>query len=296
MNTSPVIQRMESEAHSELNYIALRTALEQYQKSLAELSDKELLHVMRQAERQYDINVRILSSDEALNTIIPEAVVDKSLADVIARYPDETTFLNDLENNGMDEDILRHALERELRVDAILEKVASRAADINELDVSLYYYLHMERFHQPETRTVRHILVTINDDYPENTRENAKQLIDKIRARVQKKTRLFSEQALKHSECPTSMNGGLLGRVPRGQLYPQLDDVLFRLKTGEVSDVVESEVGFHVLLCEKIHKEGPASLREARPKIQEHLRKRRQEICKRSWLAGLLNEENEKSG
>jgi len=61
----------------------------------------------------------------------------------------------------------------------------------------------------------------------------------------------FADLALKHSECPTALQGGVLGIVPRGKLYPELDAVLFSLKVGAVSDIVESEIGFHLLLCKQ---------------------------------------------
>ncbi|MDD5462304.1 MAG: peptidylprolyl isomerase [Methylococcales bacterium] len=60
------------------------------------------------------------------------------------------------------------------------------------------------------------------------------------------------ELALKHSECPTALQGGVSGIVPRGKLCPELDAALFSIKAGEISEIVESEIGFHLVLCQQI--------------------------------------------
>ena len=118
-----------------------------------------------------------------------------------------------------------------------------------------------EQFRRPETRLARHILITINDTIAENTRSAAGKRINAIQARLAKEPQRFEEQALKHSECPTALDGGKLGDLPRGKLFPELDKALFELKAGEVSGVLESELGFHVLRCDTITEAGVLGLR-----------------------------------
>ncbi|MGZ8165532.1 MAG: peptidylprolyl isomerase, partial [Methylobacter sp.] len=83
------------------------------------------------------------------------------------------------------------------------------------------------------------------------------------------------------------LQGGVLGTVSRGTLYPELDTVLFNLKQGEVSAVVKSEIGFHVLLCKNIQKAETLSLAKATPKIRQLMKERARRTCQRAWLAGL---------
>src|ERR1019366_3830824 len=125
------------------------------------------------------------------------------------------------------------ALERELMVEAILEKVGTQAAKISDMDVELYYQYHPEQFRRPETRLARHILITINETIAENTRVEAGRRIAAIATRLAKDPKRFEEQALKHSECPTALEGGKLGDLPRGKLFPELDKALFELNAGE---------------------------------------------------------------
>jgi nitrogen fixation protein NifM len=272
-------------------YLILRTSLQQYEKSPKELSDEQLAGIKRQASKEYDLQNRVLASPEARDVIVPESVVDSTFHEIQNRYQDRNEFLQDLEQNGMTESRMRAALARELKVETVLDRVGSRSVSVSDMDIMIYYHMHIDRFEQPETRTVRHILITINEDFEENTKDSARQRLEKIRDRLQKKPKRFEEQAMKHSECPTALRGGLIGRIPRGQLYSQLDEKLFAMKEGELSEVVESPSGFHLLMCESIHSQGPASLKEARPKIQELLEKRARRMCQKAWLAELLNSE-----
>jgi nitrogen fixation protein NifM len=174
-----------------------------------------------------------------------------------------------------------------MKVDAILEKVASRSARIDEVDIDLYYQFHPDEFMRPEIRRARHILITINEDLPENGREAARKRIDDIAARLAKDPKRFEEQALKHSECPTAMNGGLLGEVVRGKLYPELEAVLFALNAMAISPVVESELGFHILRCDEVMPAGSVPLAQVRDKVREMLETRRRRICQNAWIKSL---------
>lgn len=229
------------------DYLVLRAALARFGKTPAELSGGELEAVNQQARREFELESRVLQSPEAREVCLEPSAIEKAVTTIAERYPDADEFEEDLARNGLDATSLRQALERELRVEAVLDRVASRAAEIGDLEARIYYYMHPEKFTAPEIRVARHILVTVNDEYAENTRAAALARIEQIAERVKRKPQRFAEQAGKHSECPTAMQGGVLGRVPRGQLYPELETALFALREGEVSGVVESPLGFHVL-------------------------------------------------
>ncbi|HEY6019886.1 MAG TPA: peptidylprolyl isomerase, partial [Candidatus Paceibacterota bacterium] len=140
----------------------------------------------------------------------------------------------------------------------------------------------------PETRLARHILITINESIAENTRSEARKRIDAIAARLKKEPDRFEEQALKHSECPTALDGGTLGDLPRGKLFPELDKVLFELKAGEVSGVLESELGFHILRCDAITEAGVLGYDQAKQHIRRVMEQKRKRACQQAWVKSLL--------
>jgi peptidyl-prolyl cis-trans isomerase C len=277
----------EPAALAALAYLELKTAQSLFGKSPAELAEDERTRVRNLADRQYGLEALVLHAPEARDATVPAASLQAALAEIRKRYPEEEEFSADLVRNGLDPDSFVEALERELRVEAILEKVGTRAPQVSEIDVELFYQYHSNQFRQPETRRARHILVTINPALPDNTRTAARVRIEAIAARLLKDPKRFEEQALKHSECPTAMQGGRLGDIPRGQLYPELDAALFNLQAGQLSDVLESPLGFHLLECEAIQAQQILNLDQARATIRNMLEQRRKRVCQQAWLKQL---------
>lgn len=268
-------------------YTLLRTALTLFKKNPDELQEPELRQAEVQALNEYTIENLILNAPEAGPVIISDEELQAAYQEIRDRYEDDTSFFNDLEKNHLDKDSLRAALYRQCRVNVVMELIASRAPDVSEVEIGIYYHLHTEQFNLPELREACHIYISINPDYPENTRENAFSRMQELSEKLQKKPHKFADLALRHSECPTSLQGGVLGLVPRGKLYPELDAVLFTLKTGEVSKIVESEIGFHLVMCKQIQKAETLSLQKATPKIRKVMMDRSRRTCQRAWLATL---------
>jgi nitrogen fixation protein NifM len=270
-----------------LDYYLFRTALKLFQLPPAELTSAQFELTQRLALSEHALVSRILSSEEVCNIAISDQVRNASMAMLEARYECREDFLADLERNGLDKKVLLQALQVQLKVEAVLKHIGSRVARVTEQDAERYYHLHKERFEQPETRTVRHILITVNDDFPENRAATAYSRINQILQRVRNKSSRFAEQSRKHSECPSALGGGMLGRIPRGRLYPALDSVLFDLRLGEISDVVKSPVGLHIIFCEAIHLAKVLPLKEVLPRIIDKLTERRQLVYQQSWVSSL---------
>jgi nitrogen fixation protein NifM len=271
----------------ELRYAVLRAATALFEKPTAALAPEELSTAEKQARREYEIEQRILESAEAARVVVPAASVQRAFKEVRERYEDEESFLADLATNGLDDKRLLAALERQCKVESVLELVGSRAPTVNEIDIAIFYHSHMERFRQAERREAYHILISINPDYPENTREQAHARLEAIVERLKAKPKEFERLATRHSECPTALQGGRLGLVPRGQLYLELEEVLFSLKEGRISGIVESPMGFHILWCKSIESPRMISLKDATPEIKKRLRERQQRICQKAWISSL---------
>jgi nitrogen fixation protein NifM len=273
----------------EMPYNRLRTALMLFGKPLAELEPEELQRVEQQADREYQIEQSILQAPEAVGVMVGEAELERALHEIRTKYPDEESFRLSLEASGLDEDQLRQALARQCKVNTVLDKVDSaQPVDIDETEIGIYYHAHFQKFQQPERRDTYHILISVNEDFPENARPRALERMQAIVDKLSRKPHLFEELAGRHSECPTAMRGGRIGLVRRSQLYPTLDAALFRLRPGQMSDIVESEMGFHVLLCKSIQPPHTLSLQKATPHIRKILTERVLESRRRQWIASLI--------
>ncbi|NOT10281.1 MAG: nitrogen fixation protein NifM [Methylococcaceae bacterium] len=277
-------------------YYVLRASLALFKKAPSELADAELSQAQRQAANEYKIETRVLRSQEASAVQITDDEVQRAFQEIRDRYDDEDLFLSELYKNQLDEAALRAALYRQCKVNTILDLIGSRAPTINDVEIGIYYHLHPQQFHRIERREACHIFISINPDYPENTEETAFIRAQEISQKLQKKPYKFADLALKHSECPTALQAGLLGTMARGTLYPELDAVLFKMKLGEISGAVKSDIGFHVLLCKSIHPAETLSLAKATPIIRQFMRERAARSCQRAWLASLPKPDHGDSG
>jgi len=219
--------------------------------------------------------------------------VDASFSEVMSRYADQSAFEADLLSNGLSKELLRQALHRELVFDSVMQRVAVKSLAVSQIDARLYYEFHVDKFLVPEQRTARQILLTINDDFVENHRQVAQSRIGKIAEKLRRSPNLFADQARKHSECPTALEGGKLGSVRRGQLFPQLDSALFSMSEGSVSDVLETEVGFHLLWCEKIIPARAIPFSKAEPRIRVLLEERNRRNCQKAFISQLREKQQE---
>jgi len=268
-------------------YHLLRGALEKFHKNVSELDNSQLQQTQLVADKTYKLESLVLSTTEARDIVVPESRLDHAVSEISGRYDDHGSFLKDLNKNNLTEDVLRSALYRELVFDAVIERVSANTPEITDEDIQIFYQLHKDQITSPEKRTDRHILITNNSDYEENSRDVAYQRMSDIATKLKRNSTRFKSLARTHSECPTSMDGGKLGAVVSGTLYPELDTELFNMQEGEVSDVIETEMGFHVLFCEKINKSITVPLSRAKPRIKQLLQERQLKASKKEGLEKL---------
>jgi len=272
----------------DLSYLILRAALNDYQQSPVHLGASQLAKVEAQARYQYDLQVRILASPEAQETVVSSSQLERAAAEVRKYYSTDQEFHQDLSDNGMDYTSFRQALYHQVQADIILQLVGDKASTISDLDAKIYYYMHLDQFQQPEIRIARQILIAINPQHPESTRRAARKRLFSIATRLRRKPQSFAEQAKKHSECHlTAPHGGLMGQVMRGQLNPQLEESLFSMQEKQISKIIETPSGFHLLFCEKIYPASPMPFEEAQLHILEKLQQRRRQIYQNNWLKQL---------
>ena len=270
-----------SEAFS---YLLLQAAAELFARSPAALDPMERRRSEQQAAKALAIQDRVLASPEAADVCVPKTQLEAAVAAIAGRYAAVEEMEEDLARNGLSAEGLRRVLARDLKADAVIAKVTAKAAQVTDDEVEIYYEQHRDRFQLPESRSARHILITINDAFPENRRGQALDRAVDLAQELTAHPERFADTARRHSECPTAMEGGRLGRVVAGKLYPEVERALFALPENGVSRPVESPLGFHVLLCETIHPPGPVPLAEVRSRIAELLGERKKRAFLRGWL------------
>lgn len=264
-------------------YLALKISWELFEKAPDLLSSAERQRLDEIARRQEKIEHRILSTLEAAAIIIPADTLKQRFEEIRRRYPSEEEFERDMAAIHLDEVTLKQAIERDLRVESVLERVASAVSAITDVDAEIYYRLHPDAFDRPEARRLRHILMTYSSAVEKVC---IHEQLSKL-GQTLKSADDFARAALKHSQCPTAMDGGMLGVVKRQQLYEQLEPVAFSLKSNEISPVLESPIGLHLIRCDEIFPSGMLPFHEVRERIIEKLIDKRGREAQRAWIRGL---------
>lgn len=150
----------------------------------------------------------------------------------------------------------------------------SQSVSLNEADVRAYYDQNAARLSGNEERRARHILLTVPAGAPAADKEKIRQRGLELLAQVRKDPAGFGELAKANSQDPGSAaNGGDLDFFSRGAMVKPFEDAVFALQKGAVSDLVESEFGFHIIQLTDIKAPPVRSFESMRPEIEADLKK-----------------------
>lgn len=213
--------------------------------------------LMEQARRQ-DIQVPITEVDEAVKKMIHNAGGDAQ-------------FLMLLKKQGLNMMQLRDSIENGRKLDRLVAQVLADSPEPTEDEIQAHYKAHADEYATSEQIEARHILIK-----PETTSEPDKQTaisrLEAIRGRLLDGAE-FADEAAAHSDCPSGKKtGGSLGWFSKGMMTPVLDQAVFTMEDGDISDVLESPLGFHVVQ-RTAHKEPErANYSDVAERIRDFLR------------------------
>jgi len=169
----------------------------------------------------------------------------------------------------------------------IQQEVGSRL-DIGQDEVKQYYDAHKDEFNRPEQVDLGEIFLGTEGKSPEE--------IAAIRIKTEDlhnrlvKGEDFTELAKRYSEGSTAKEGGDLGTFERGQLSPQLEDVVFKLQKGQVTDVIQTKTGFEILKVLNHYDAGLQPLDKVDSEITNKLYTQKMQPALRDYLAQLREE------
>ena len=155
-----------------------------------------------------------------------------------------------------------------MKTDSYLKDVAVSGDEVNQ-----YYAENETNYHKQAEVKARHILLSVDEDAPAAEVERVKAEAERILQEAKKKGADFAELAQKHSQDPAAANGGDLGYFTRDRMVPSFADAAFALKAGEISELVRTPYGFHIIKVEDVRPERTIPLEEVRAEIELTLKK-----------------------
>jgi uncharacterized protein len=215
-----------------------------------------------------NVTERILLRKTARERIsnVPAEAVNKAFRKLADEHGGEKALFNHLGIDPKDRKILRDELADQVRIEKLMQEITGTPSPVEEEKVRAYYQNHPQEFQRSEQVHAAHIVKHVDGSA---SPEEARRSIEEIQARLKGGER-FEEVADEVSDCPG--NGGDLGWFPRGQMVPAFEERVFGMEPGEVSDVFQSEFGFHIAKVYEKRAEDTLPLEDVRERIGEKLR------------------------
>ncbi|MBW2121572.1 MAG: peptidylprolyl isomerase [Deltaproteobacteria bacterium] len=235
------------------------------------LSDSQLSAIRKQVLESL-INRELLYRESQRRAIrVDQTAVDKEMGNLRKGFSSEAEFKSALSQMNLGEDTLRSQIEREMAIQQLIDGQVSGKITVSEKECREYYDSHPRFFRRPEQVRASHILVKVDPRAGEAQKAEARRKIESIQEKLRKGGD-FAALAKEFSQGPSAPRGGDLNYFKRGDMAKPFEDAAFALKPGEVSDIVETRFGYHIIKVTGRKPETTIAYDDVREKIEAFLR------------------------
>ena len=234
---------------------------------------------------------------------IDSAIIDRELNNIESQFPGKKLFLAALAAQRLTFDVLKRKIKKTLLKEEFIRANIASKVQVSDDEVKSFYNQSKDTFMRPETFKISHIYVTIpaagdgDADSPKD-RAKAKEILDWVinesRNKINqaslalKSGKSFASVAKDFSEDPkTAGKGGNLGFIMINQTLPEISSSMIKLKLGEVSNVIKTSLGFHIIQLNNKKESHKLPLVEVEVEILNHLLKLETEIQLKSYLSDI---------
>jgi peptidyl-prolyl cis-trans isomerase SurA len=254
--------------------VQIQIETKEHQKNLLrDMIDQQLL-----IERAKDMDINV------------ETDLIKRLDDV--RKENKLATMEDLEkaveSQGLVWEDYKTQLRNSISTQEVIRREVGGRMDIGADEIKKYYEAHKQEFNRPEQVSLSEIFLSTEDKTPEEiaaVRTRAEDLHNRL-----VKGEDFSTMAKRYSEGSTAQDNGELGEFERGQLSKQLEDAVFGIEKGQITDVIQTKTGFEILKVNDHFQAGLQPLDKVEGEITNVLYKEKMEPAMRDYLAQLREE------
>jgi len=249
--------------------------------------EKDKPGAVRQAMHQYI--VREMLFQEAVSRGLSadprklEEAYDKARLD----YRDEKQWADELLSRGLDPQSFKSELRVQETVNALLSQESAKVPPLTDEEALALFNLQPERFARPERLKVRHILVRVLPTASPSERRDQRARAEGLQRRAQRGEDFFRLAHQFSEDLATRNQGGQLPEIWRGVIGGAFDTAAFALKPGQVSAVVESPSGFHIIKLEEKLPPEPASFDRDKEAVKQQLAQDRRQAALQAFVNGL---------
>jgi parvulin-like peptidyl-prolyl isomerase len=223
----------------------------------------------------------IFSEAKKLNMNIDDKEVDARVDDMKSKVGSEKELENMLHEQNLTLNELRARYKEKIMIRKLIDSKVGARIIITPLEVKNYYNDNKDSFMQPEEIKLRTILIKPKKEQGGDS--GALQLMRDLMKRL-KDGCDFEGLAKEYSDAPGASEGGLMGYVKKGDLMPQIEDIVFNLKEGEITGIIQSPLGYHVFKVDEKRTRRARDLAEVRQDIEEFLYREKASQRLKGWI------------
>ena len=271
----------------------LSNIVAQYQNNVPPDQLQQLQPKLKTQALENIINTQLLFSEADSKGIKPSSdEINTELNGIISRFPSPEAFQQQMTKVGISREQMLKDIEQQLKVNALVkESLVGVETTVTDEEISKFYQGNSDSFQSPKQVRAQHILLKINaNDAPEIKSQKRLELAG-LSGKIQNGAD-FSKIAGEQSECPSKQQGGDLGFFERGKMVKPFEEAAFTLKVGEVSDIVETQFGYHLIKVTERKEARTVPLEEAKDQISKYLQNSKEQQAVNSYI-GTLREKAE---
>jgi peptidyl-prolyl cis-trans isomerase C len=172
--------------------------------------------------------------------------VQKGIKSVQSRFPSQEKFQEALKNLKLTQSEFERQYMQQSKIQTLLDQEIISKIMIKEDEAKAYFDANSAQFDEKEKVRARHILMKVEKSADEKTKAQARKKLAEIQKKIMSGED-FAEMAKQHSQGPSNVKGGDLGYFGKGQMVKPFEEVAFKLAAGEISDIVETRFGYHLI-------------------------------------------------
>ena len=199
-------------------------------------------------------------------------------------------------NQEIEEQSANPMMQQAVAIQDYLDKTVLKNVKVTEADVQKYYNDNPKQFVQPgdpaESIRASHILIMVKDDAPDKDKKAALAKINAILAELKQNPNNFEALAKTNSQCGSAANGGSLGAFGKGQMVPEFEKAAFALKPGEISGVVKTQFGYHIIRRDAAVKEHKLPFAQVKDQLTGYLTNMENQKAIQAYVAEMLKKAN----
>ncbi|MDH3554779.1 MAG: peptidylprolyl isomerase [Deltaproteobacteria bacterium] len=252
----------------------MNRVLERLQRTGRFPNDLERSQIKKQVLENLIARELLYQESQTKGIKVDQKEIEAQVTALKGRFPSEVEFKNALSTMNLTEADLRFQFERDLAIRKLLDDQIGDKVAVSEKESKAYYDNNLESFKKPEQVRASHILIKVDPGAEEAKKAEARTKIESVQAKL-KKGEDFGALAKEYSEGPSGPKGGDLGFFGRGQMVKPFEEAAFSMKPGQVSGMVETRFGYHLIMVAERTPESTLSYEEVKDRLEQYLKQQK---------------------